>query len=104
MSFKQRLTQMLGSIAFRSTYAIKFLVNDTPKKIGLFVVLLFAFLAQSELEVLFWQIPDFNQLTVNEGKIKITSVTARIGSIDTLYILISKNFTLTLFSWIAGGR
>jgi len=52
---------------------IMFPFNNRRKKIALLVTLFFAFLAHSELEVLFWEIPDFNQLTVTEGKIKITS-------------------------------
>jgi len=65
---------------------IMFPLNNRRKKIALLVTLFFAFLAHSELEVLFWEIPDFNQLTITEGKIKITTVIARTGSIDTLII------------------
>lgn len=63
-----------------------FLINNTRKKIVIFFVLFFGFLAQSELNVLFWDIPDFNQLTVTEGKMKITNVIIRTGTIDTLII------------------
>lgn len=65
---------------------IKFLVNNPRKKITLLVVLFFVLLAKSELDILFWIIPDFNQLTVTEGNIKITSVITRTGSIYTLII------------------
>ncbi|MBS3953552.1 MAG: hypothetical protein KGZ88_11435 [Methylomicrobium sp.] len=83
MILKQKLTRMWDFIAFSPACV---LVNSNPKKLGLFAVLLFAFLAKGELEVMFWEIPEFNQLTVNEGKLKITSLTARTGTIDTLYV------------------
>lgn len=63
-----------------------FLINNTRKKIAVLFVLFFGFLAHSELNILFWNIPDFNQLTVTEGKIKITNVITRTGTISTLII------------------
>lgn len=63
-----------------------FPINNTRKKIFILFVLFFGFLSQSELNILFWNIPDFNQLTVTEGKLKITNVIVRTGTVYTLII------------------
>ncbi len=63
-----------------------FLINNSRKKIVLLLVLFFGFLAQSDLIDLLWEIPDFNQLTVSEGKIKIHKGQGRVHDVFTLLI------------------
>jgi len=65
---------------------IKFLVNNQQKKIALFAVLFFAFLAQSDLSNLLLEIPDFNKLTVSEGRIRIHKGQGRVRDAFTLLI------------------
>lgn len=67
-------------------WKIKFLVNNQQKKIAFFVVLFFAFIALDDLNVLFLKIPDFDQLIVSEGKLRINQTQSRIRSIFTLVI------------------
>ena len=50
---------------------IVFPVNNQRKKITLLFVLFFAFLAQKDLSDIFLYIPDFNELALSEGRIKI---------------------------------
>lgn len=68
-------------------WRIKFLVNNQRKKIVLLVVLFFAFLAQRDLSNLLFEIPDFNNLTVSEGVIKIHKGQGRVR--DTFSLLIN---------------
>jgi len=65
---------------------MKFLVNNQRKKIALFFVFFFAFLAQSDLSDLLLEIPDFNKLTISEGKIKIHKGQGRVRDAFTLLI------------------
>lgn len=71
---------------FRATEKLKFLFNNQAKKITAGVILFFAFLAQSDFNVWFLKMPDFDQLTVSEGKIRINRDLTRLGEIFTLVI------------------
>jgi len=65
---------------------LKSLVNNQRKKIALFAVLFFAFLALSDLSNLLLGIPDFNKLIVSEGRIKIHKGQGRVRDAFTLLI------------------
>jgi hypothetical protein len=65
---------------------ITFPINNTRKKIALLVVLFFAFLAQSDLSNLLFEIPDFNNLTISQGKIKIHKGQGKIRDAFTLVL------------------
>lgn len=64
----------------------KFLLNNQLKKIAFCAVLFFGFLAQSDLSNLLFEIPDFNNLTISQGIIKIHKGQGRVRDTFTLLI------------------
>lgn len=66
------MTQFIDKIS-------KLYLNNQSKKLTLIVTVFFAFLAQSDLSVMTFKIPDFSKLSVIEGKIVIDQPKLRIG-------------------------
>ncbi|MBD9355501.1 hypothetical protein [Methylomonas albis] len=62
------------------------LINNNIKKFALIILLFFGFLSSSELDILFFEPPTFNQLNVDTGKIRINNFRSRTNDYYTLSI------------------
>jgi hypothetical protein len=65
---------------------ITLLVNNNTKRFAFFVVLFFGFLASDELDVLFLELPRFDQLSISTGKIRINHFRSRTSDHYTLMV------------------
>ena len=63
----------------REVFGLKNLVNTLEKKISLFSLILFGFLSLSDLSVIFFEPPNFNDLEVAIGKINYGTLKPRYG-------------------------
>jgi hypothetical protein len=82
-----RLRQGLAPVVKKTVMErLKFPINNPRKKIVLLLVLFFSFLAQGDLSDLLLEIPDFNKLSVSEGRIKIHKGQGRTRDALTLVI------------------
>lgn len=63
----------------REVFGLKNLVNTFEKKISLFSLILFGFLSLSDLSVIFYDPPNFNDLEVAVGKINYGTLVPRYG-------------------------
>lgn len=73
-----------------------FLINNNTKKVAFFVLLLFGFLSSSELDILFFKPPNFDQLGVTTGKIRINHSRSRTSDYYNLMIG-QKNISFNCF-------
>lgn len=65
---------------------ITLLVNNNTKRFAFFVVLFLGFLASNELDVLFLELPRFDQLSISTGKIRINHFRSRTSDHYTLMV------------------
>lgn len=65
---------------------ITFLLNNNTKRFAFFVALFFGSLASSELDVLFLELPRFDQLSISTGKIRINHFMSRTSNYYILMI------------------
>ncbi len=63
-----------------------FLINNNIKKLALIILLFFGSLSFSELDILFFEPPNFDQLNIDTGKVIITNFRSRSSEYYTLSI------------------
>jgi len=87
------------SISKKIAEKINFLFNDPVKKFVAGAILVFAFLSLSDVSVILLETPNYDQLNISEGKIKIIPRQVRASSQFNLVI----NKQKILFNCSIGG-
>jgi len=74
------------NVTSKMAQKLKFLFNEPVKKFVAGAILFFAFLSLSDVSVILFETPSYDQLSISEGKIMIDSLKIRVGTPFNLLI------------------